>query len=361
MLKVGLVVPQSSFLPKVSREFRDAFRAGLASTSSHVDVVLQVGGFLNRERDVANMLHKLVLEDDVDVIVTPLNPNSLSALRSIVDAEQIPLVVCSMGENLLPVEAESEYIHINSFDMWTSGWLLGEFGIRQFGPRSIMACAFQDGAYGFFAAVEKGAVSAGGQVVNSIVSRRWKNRDDAFVDIAKLEAEQADVLFACYSGADAIEFYEVATRTKGVSQTPVLSLPFGLEADVLGELADFETPISTISTIPGANPHSSPYTLIAFETGGLIGAADALMEAEGINLNDALEKCRITGPRGTIGLCHTGIQQPGVRYYLNTVKQSGAAMTMEKEIAVPSDCLRDRENGRSPKDFRGWINPYLLA
>lgn len=370
MVKIGLVVPQSNFLPRISRQFRDAFKSGLADANADPDISLQVGGFMNRGREIARLFHQMVLEDEVDLIVMPMNPVNLFHLQGMMTSEEVPVIACSMGENVLPADAENKFLRLNSFDLWTSGWLLGHEGVSRYGPRVTMACSYQDGAYGFFAAVASGVAAAGGEIVNSLVSRRRQDDANPYVDTDKLLEVNTDLIFACYSASDAAEFIATVRTTDRLADIPILSMPFGVQDSVLAKAREHASGVVTVSTLPTTTPQTTniylrdPYSLVAYEAGGIAGMAINASNQHSAPLLESLDAIRFESPRGRIGLTDTDLRpQPGIAHYLQTVEfknlepQLTTLAALDVSPASTDDCALQRLSD----DFRGWTNPYLLA
>ena len=356
MTNVGLIVPQSRFLPKLSREYREAFKAGLEPMSDEINLSLHVGGQLNSEAGLAKLIQTTILENDVDLIVCPLNPTSIYGLENLITSEEVPLIATTAGENLLPEPAESDFLFLNSFDLWNCGWRMGYEGTKRSGTRALLACSFQDGAYGYLAAVDMGIRAAGGEIVNSLVSRRRHDGSQPFIDIEKMTEAEVDVIYAFYSGDDAAEFLSEVQAHPELRNCAIYCNPFGFEHSSTAELS-----LHTVTTVPDAPNHPLPYNLLAEETAALICHTIEIAAHNNCGLREALTTARVSSIRGNIGLTQNShTSQPGLGQYL--VSKSKSQSTLSYELL--DECKEGFDAAfelRESEDFRGWINPYLIA
>jgi ABC-type branched-subunit amino acid transport system substrate-binding protein len=380
MYKMGLIAPQSNFLPQLSRNFRDSLKLGLGKALDNIELCVQAGGYMSRERDISSAIQKLIIEDDVELIILALNPASLIDLNNLIESEGVPVIVCTLGENLIPSNAVNKFTHFNSFHLWQCGWMLGFEAVKRFGSRVTLACSFKDGGYGISAAVDLGTVSAGGVLVNNLVSRRRVQDDKPFIEVNKLTEVETDVIVANYSGQEAVEFINNVKSTSALESVPLMSLPMGVEQEILQAVGNDGTGVMSISTWDRSAEISEPYlladsiavkqppnfySLLAYESGMLIAAALVISESQTLSLNDALHTCQINGPRGETELFSANpTPDSRLEFTLSSTQQGTETVANNnclERLESPDSCYQQMQQLSQSEHYTGWINPYLIA
>ncbi|HFD12779.1 MAG TPA: hypothetical protein ENJ32_09985 [Crenotrichaceae bacterium] len=380
MLKLGVITPRSDCFPRLSRNFLDSVKQGLGTALNNIDLHVQAGNTMSRERDVCSAIQQLILEQEVELIVLPLNPASLIDLSRLIRDEGVPVVVCTLGENLIPNSAENELTFINSFHLWQCGWMLGYQAVKRFGRRVTLACSFNDGGYGISAAVDFGVDSAGGRLVNTLVSRRRVQEDRPFVDLGKLIEVETDVIVVNYSGQEAVEFFQTVGNCPDLNLIPLMSFPFGVEPDVMQKVGGMTKDVMSISTwdktahsaqsylgacASAMKQRPNPYSLIAYESGMLIAEALSVSETEGVAFNNALRCCRMNGPRGgTSFLPNNPVAESRLEFTLSCTQQGTETDSYnhsQEHLQLPAICYQQMNELSQSEEYPGWINPYLIV
>jgi hypothetical protein len=116
-IKVGLLLPYSGVYASLGQDIDDAFALGLETFGADSGATFEIV----REDDEVKppvglaKTKKLILQDEVDVMVGVVSSGVLGAIRDTVDGAGVPLIVANAGNDEATGEACSPYITRISF------------------------------------------------------------------------------------------------------------------------------------------------------------------------------------------------------------------------------------------------------
>ncbi|MCZ7676336.1 MAG: ABC transporter substrate-binding protein [Roseovarius sp.] len=203
--KVGLLLPYSGTYAALGNEITDGFNLALelAGRSGEFDIVREdtevkppVG--LAKAR-------KLVLEDEVDVIVGIVSSGVLGAVRDFIDGAQVPLIVANAGNDNATGDACSAYITRVSFSNGQVNRPMGTWLAGQ-GVKKVYTLA-PDYAAGrqMIEAFTETYTAAGGEIVGGEYTP-FGQTSDFGPYLANAKASGADAIYTFYAGGEAISF-----------------------------------------------------------------------------------------------------------------------------------------------------------
>ena len=141
-IKVGLLLPYSGVYAALGQDIDDAFALGLetfgADSGSTFDIV--------REDDEVKppvglaKTKKLILQDEVDVMVGVVSSGVLGAIRDTVDGAGVPLIVANAGNDEATGEACSPFITRISFSNSQINRPMGKWMVDQ-GVKKVFTIA----------------------------------------------------------------------------------------------------------------------------------------------------------------------------------------------------------------------------
>jgi len=356
--KVGLLLPKSGVYAALGDEIDQGFVLALeeAGMSDEIEIVREdtevkppVG--LAKAR-------KLVLQDEVDVIVGVVSSAVLGAMRDFVDGAEVPLIVANAG-NVAATGADcSPYIVRVSFSNAQINRPMGTWMAEQ-GVEKVYTLA-PDYAAGrqMIEAFTASFTAAGGEVVGSAFTPFGKTQDFGPY-LAKARAASPDAVYVFYAGGEAISFVKQYDSFGLKENIPLygsgfLTSPLYVEAQgsaatgVFGALhyvPTLDTPeneafVETFRAKHERQP--SEYAVQGYD------AARVLLEAIGSGAEDrrslaeALPKGSYTGPRGPLEIDPATNNVVQNIYVYETVAE-GEGLTQRIVASVPA--VRDEANG----------------
>ena len=384
-MKIGFLLPSSAFLPTVGKDLVAYFKKGLQDAGMwNFEVVKEVGGYNSAEQLVCDKMNSLLLKDDVDIIFAPLNVGLYRKVESIFESKKIPLITNWLGEDLLFERDIYPSIYTHGLDQWQSAWMAGYYGCKTYGPKCASISSIHDGGYGISLAANIGAETAGGKFTFTGVTHR-NSRDEDPSEILKMAfSEEVDFTLGMHSSKEAISFLNSYCELGHKTDTLLANLAM-VEDDVLAQVGDKALGIQLTSnwnrdddaneknmalrTWAKENGGNEPnaYALLAYESGLMV--ATAAIEVDGKLENnrqaylDALRHVSVEGSRGTVSF-HKGLEEPKPKEYLLEVskREDGSLYKrMVKELEIPDEYYKQRDQARKNLDKQGWLNPYLIA
>ncbi len=204
-LKVGLLLPYSSVYAALGNEIDAGF--ALAIEQSGIGDSLTI---VREDTEVKPPVglakaRKLVLEDEVDVIVGIVSSGVLGAVRDFVDSSGIPLIVANAGNNDATGSRCSKYVIRVSFSNAQINRPMGAW-LYENGVRTVYTLA-PDYAAGhqMIEAFSEAFTAAGGEIVGGDYTPFRKTQDFGPY-LTKAKAASPDAIYVFYAGGEAISF-----------------------------------------------------------------------------------------------------------------------------------------------------------
>ena len=316
--KVGVLLPYSGTYAALGNEITLGFEMALeeAGRSSEFTIVTEdtevkppVG--LAKAR-------KLVLEDEVDVIVGVVSSGVLGALRDFIDGAGVPLIVANAGNNVATGEACSPYITRVSFSNGQVTRPMGEWLAAQ-GVSSVYTMA-PDYAAGhqMIEGFSQAFTGAGGKIAGGEYTPFGQTRDfGPYLTNAK--ASGAEAVFVFYAGGEAISFVKQYGSFGLAPEIPLygagfLTSPLYVEAEgdaAIGVTASLhyvptldnpvnEAFVEKFQAAHGRMP--SEYAVQGHDAALALMAALDTGAREGAELANALRHVSFDSPRGPLSI-----------------------------------------------------------
>ena len=335
----------------------------------------------NAEKDkVKNGVQRLIVKDQVDVIVCPLNTALADIVGEVHRSDEIPLIMLTMGEDLLLDADLDPYLFSNSFNAWQSTWLMGYWAAENIGKTACTLASIHDGGYNFGFAFALGYEAAEGSVLQIDVTHRESRTEDPRACIENIFLNNPEFIFGYYSGKESVSFLNAYRELEVSKNTPLLGLPFIVDESLLDELGEKALGIKTMSSWSGQGEKSESFiknftgktdkvthahALLAYEAGQII--AEAVYSFDGAafspsKLRDALAVAECEGPRGALKF--NDKNEIETKDYLREVvmNEDGKLVNKVIETITPPDLYFEQlVLAKKNLEKQGWLNPYLCA
>lgn len=318
-LKVGVLVPTGGEVPAA----RSSFLAGVRLQLEHVrpqlrsslaveEVALGFGG----ARQAAE---RLLERDRADVVVAGITAPVARGLAPLFEAHRTPLLLANVGAHVVPRNARSAQVLHFGLDYWQSSFAFGAWAATHLGRRAVVAAPLADSGYDTIHGFRRGLESAGGRVVDILISHHHDG-DPGLPDLlATAAAARPDFVYGLYSGRRAEEFLTAYRGSVALRSVPLAAGGLMVEESLGRRLAPQAAGVK--NALPWARGLQGPanasfrsayrartgrlpdvFALLGFEAALLAttGAARAANSAP--DLLDALAGLRVTAPRGTLAV-----------------------------------------------------------
>jgi branched-chain amino acid transport system substrate-binding protein len=314
--KVGLLLPYAGVYAALGKEIDEGFMLALEEAGMAKDIAV------SREDSEAKppvglaKARKLVLEDQVDVIVGIVSSGVLAAIRDFVDSSKVPLIVANAGNDEATGENCSKYIVRVSFSNAQVNRPMGKWMYDK-GIRKVYTLA-PDYAAGrqMIEAFSKAFTAAGGEIVGSDYTPFQKTQDFG-PHLTKAKAAGPQAIFTFYAGSEAISFVkqygalgmkkDVPLYGSGFLTSPLYVNAEGSAAEgaitSLHYVPTIDTPenkafVKTFKEKTGRVP--SEYAVQGYDAGRALAEAIKGGASDRASLAGALPKVSYTGPRGPL-------------------------------------------------------------
>ena len=314
--KIGLMLPYSGVYAALGKEIDEGFMLALEEAGIAKDMTV------SREDSEAKppvglaKARKLVLEDQVDIIVGIVSSGVLAAVRDFIDSSKVPLIVANAGNDEATGENCSKYIVRVSFSNAQVNRPMGKWMYDK-GIRKVYTLA-PDYAAGhqMIEAFSKAFTAAGGEVVGSDYTPFQKTQDFGPY-LTKAKSANAQALFTFYAGSEAISFVKQYGSLGIKKDVPLygsgfLTSPLYVNAE--GPAA--EGVITSLHYVPtiGTDENKtfvktfkekttrlpSEYAVQGYDAGRALAEAIKGGAGDRASLAAALPKVSYTGPRGPL-------------------------------------------------------------
>lgn len=302
---------------------------------------------------------KLVLEDEVDVLVGIVSSGVLGAVRDFVDSSQVPLIVSNAGNDEATGASCSAWITRVSFSNGQVARPMGKWLFDQ-GVKTVYALA-PDYAAGrqFIEAFSTEFKAAGGEIVGEAFTPFGQTQDfGPYLTTAK--AANPDAVYVFYAGGEAINFVKQYDSFGMKADVPLYGTGFltsqlYLEAEgpaavgvvtSLHYVPTLDTPENKAfveafkKVADGRLP--SEYAVQGYDTGRTLVEAVKAGATDRASINEAVKKVSYTGPRGPLQIDPKTNNIVQNVYIYDIVQQDGK---LTQKLLHTVEAVRDEPNG----------------
>ena len=375
---VGILLPLSNAHPGISKDFMDGFNSLLAQKqlTGTVTIKKENVGFGGQEKDVYAKAEKLLVSDDVNILVAYVDEKVTAMLYSLIQSTGKLLIVVNPGANHpLNWIAQPTVIHLTLQHAFLC-WLTGSLAANNPTKAAAYASSFYDCGYLHSADMVKHYMSSGGGILHNYINNQAY--DDNF-DINQLTDflsfnPACENILCVYDEKPASLFYERLNNHKAevplhLYVSPMMMTEKALEKS--GERFNFsidgylpwQPGMDSAANQNFINTCTRPatiFSLLGWETAMIIDEIEKHCKndlQEGELIIEHLKRSAITGPRGEMKLDAETLYYtaPAGRFRLepgSTVSSVEWKNDLEKEwkafTAIPIEGT-----------VTGWTNTYL--
>ncbi|OCX65615.1 ABC transporter [Thioclava sp. SK-1] len=319
-VKVGLLLPFSGVYASLGNDIEAGFRLGLEEFGADSGATFEV---ISEDTEVKPPValakaKKLILQDQVDVMAGIVSSGVLGALRDVVHAAEVPLIVANAGNDDATGKACSPWITRLSFSNQQVNRPMGSW-LHEQGVQKVFTLA-PDYAAGhqMIDGFVQGFTDAGGEIVGQEYTPFRKTQDFGPY-LAKAKASGADAVYVFYAGGEAISFVKQYDSFGLKADLPLygagfLTSPLYVNAEgpaAVGIVAALHyVPtidsdvnrafVSAFEEKTGRIP--SEYAVHGYDTARAVAEAVKAGAMDRASLGNALRQVSFEGPRGQLSI-----------------------------------------------------------
>ncbi|MFQ5622011.1 MAG: ABC transporter substrate-binding protein [Paracoccaceae bacterium] len=357
-IKVGLLLPYVGVYAALGNEIDAGFMLALEESGMAGDIeVVREDTEVKPPVGLAKA-RKLVLEDEVDVIVGIVSSGVLGAVRDFVDGSKVPLIVANAGNVDATGKRCSKYVVRVSFSNAQINRPMGKWmydnGVRKvytLGPDYAAGHQMID-------AFSEAFKAAGGEIVGSDFTPFRKTKDFGPY-LTKASAANPDAIFVFYAGGEAISFVKQYASLGIKDNVPLygsgfLTSPLYVNAEgpaaegivtSLHYVPTLDTPenkafVAAFQEATGKVP--SEFAAQGYDSGRVLVEAMKAGATDRASIAAALAKVNYTGPRGPLQIDPATNNVVQNIYVFETVAGEGG---LTQKVIGKIDNVTDAPNG----------------
>ncbi|MEO6251877.1 MAG: ABC transporter substrate-binding protein [Ferruginibacter sp.] len=379
-MNVGILYPRSKAHPGITQDFMDGIKAFAELQQNGITFTSDSIGYGGSEKEVYEKAEKLLLIEDVDVLVAFIGEKVLEILHPLMQSSGKLLLVVHPGANYpnrwIP---QPNIIQLTLQDAFLC-WLCGQDAGKEVGGEGVIASTFYDCGYLHLATMVKGYTDSGGTIVFNYVNNQAYNDSFHIDEMANFLSDKSapQNVLAIFDELPASLFYNKLNGIEGAGKLSLHASPMMLQPAALGNLGSgFKFPVSGYTPwLPDAAAGTSKdfcdafrmkskrdpglFSLLGWETGMILKQISDTISSrfdDGAGIAGALQKITFNGPRGELQL------HPATNYFTSSfvrchVPHNTGQMTTALQ-AFPGDAWAAYIELPTDGSDSGWTNTYL--
>jgi branched-chain amino acid transport system substrate-binding protein len=377
-MKIGILFPLSNTYPGMGLDFMDGLNTFLKykQHTGNVTFLKEGIGFGAIEKDVCMKAEKLLISDDVDILIAYLDEKVLPILYPLVQATGKLMLVVNPGANY-PVNwiSQPNVIRLNLQHAFLC-WLTGALAARSGNGNAALATTYYDCGYLHSAVIVKNFLDSGGNIKYNYINSQAYNESFDIKQLTDFLSGNPDCenLLCVFDELPASLFYRLLDKFESNSPLHLFTSPMMLQQKPAGDhKAGFSFSIDGyLPWQPGLENEanqlflktctrpSTIFSLLGWETAMLL---DEIIQqqkgdfANGDKIVSNLKTRSINSPRGELKL------DPETQYYIApAIRYSLKAGSLIPETSVVADLENEWRLFTSEPTtgaVTGWMNTYL--
>jgi branched-chain amino acid transport system substrate-binding protein len=377
-MKVGVLYPRSKVYPDITTDFTNGLKSYLKKEQLHesIHLTLEGIGFGGAEKEVYEKVEKLMVIDEVDVVVAYIDEKVIGILQPLLQSTGKLLLVVGSGANYPESwTAQPTVLRLTLQDAFLC-YLSGKLALQQKDQTALVATSFYECGYLHLAMMVNGFNSGGGQVVYNYVNKQ-QGEEPFQIDelLAYLNSGNATTNLLCVLGSTtASSFYQQLNERDDADKLHLFVSPMMLEPAATeklnGSAVSIEGYLPWMATAGDSSnlvfkeayhtqtkKEASLFSLLGWETGMVLKQVFTCGEEkyqDGASIPPLLHGVSMDGPRGEIKL------DPATHYFTAPFFKYSSQKNNTEPVAFSAAAAWE-EYTQQPTGgvHSGWTNTYL--
>uniref|UniRef100_UPI004049345A ABC transporter substrate-binding protein n=1 Tax=Flavobacterium sp. TaxID=239 RepID=UPI004049345A len=320
MLKIGILLPRSTFYQTINFDLISGLKAGLNQIERNdITVVSENIGFGTDKQQCYRSAEKLILDENVSIVLAYIGHRTAELLRPLFLAANKMLVVLDAGANMPNEYPKCPNILYHSLHNALGAWLAARKATQDGFNKAGMVTGYYDGGYLQTYSIAKGFEQYKGLITFNHATGYVKNDFTMQPLINHLNTNKDSALLTLFSGDFVQWFFQEIKSHFPNKQVPIYATPFGLEETMLAQalfpgahvqgVVAWSTEIDTthnklfIEKMEANGRKPNLFALLGWESATIAATLIDWMRKHTNNSSDVmsnLENFEFESPRGTI-------------------------------------------------------------
>ncbi len=376
-MKIGILFPLSNAHPGIGPDFMDGLNSYFKykQLSDTVTFLKEGVGFGGEEKDVYKKAEKLLISDDVDILIAYIDEKIISILYPLVQATGKLLLIVNPGANYpLNWIAQPTVIRLNLQHAFLCS-LTGALAAKSGNGHAALATTYYDCGYLHSAAMVNNFLQSGGEVKYNYVNSQVYNESFEITDLLNFLANdsQCKNLLCVFDKLPAALFLKCLDSYKVKDQLHLFASPMmlqhvmentgpGFSFFVEGYLSWYKElkNEANVQFQKNCTRTTGMFSLLGWETGMVIDEALKHCKADTMNGESIVEHLKQTtlhSPRGNM------ILDNETQFYLApvtrfSIKPGAVKPEITDNIEIENE-WRSFTSKLTEGAVTGWTNTYL--
>lgn len=381
-MNAGILLPRSNAHPEAGLDFMDGLRAFLKQQElkNQVQFFSEHAGYGAVEKEVYEKVEKLLIIDDVDILLAYIDEKMIPVLAPLLNASGKLMIVINPGANYsLDRVLYPNIIHLTLQHAFLC-WLTGAWAGKGIDKNALMATTFYDCGYLHTTAMVKNFAKQGGNITFNYVNNQLYNESFHINELTNFLRGNKEThnLLCVFDDLPASLFYNRLYQFEEAGRLHLFVSPMMLEPKALEEMhtgypfavrgylpwmasAENEENRNFIKAYGQHTKRSASFfSLLGWETGMILEQIlrhCKMYYTDGTAIVQTLSKIKMNSPRGLLQL------DVATHYFLAPVCR---CFIKQKSVIVETECVANYEdewrafvNETTTGVVSGWTNTYL--
>lgn len=368
--KIGLLLPRSTEFPSMSFDLLDGFRLHAKTIGLDFQVFTENTGFGEDPEQTHARAEKLVIQDDVDFIISYSTSLNAEALYSFAETTNKPFLFVDPGMEIFEAPPHRLCRHLTLQGL-TACRLIAEQAMQK-SKNVIAASSFLDGGYRSSWVFHETVQRYGGEIKSHFVSH-YKDAEFTVAPLVEMIRNSgAELILASFSSyLDGLLMKGLREAGEEALRLPFYCAPFMADEQILPAIpfpgGEFHTVVPWSLTLPNEanrlftktvkqekNKNANLFHLLGWEAAA---AAQRIIE-NGIS---GLDDWSFNGPRGEVHFdkeTHSAFA-PLYSGHIGKGSQGECSLVIEQQENVSAELHRAVHFARPEGQYSRWKNNFL--
>ena len=381
MKKIGLLLPKSTYYTSIGFDLFEGVKSGLKQINlEDIKIITENIGFGADKQQTYRSAEKLLLDENVDLVVAYIGHRTAQLLRPLFLAASKILIVLDAGANMPQEWTLCPNIIYHSLHNSLGAWLTAKLAVNQGYKTGGMVTGYYDGGYLQTYSISKSFEESGGKI--SFNHATGYKAEDFSLEPLRNHINQypESALLTLFSGDYVQWYFKGIKELFGDENLPIFLPPFGFEetmlkgaiypSDNIRGIASWSKEMDSIenklfvNTIQTAGKTPNLFSLLGWESATIIEKILTLSEEKSNNVQqiiNELHKVKFNSPRGLITFHSKSNHSIAPLYEARIVSDNNGNCNLKiiAEITNMADHFEELFNQPLGEVNSAWYNSYV--
>lgn len=383
MLQLGILMPRSTLYPSLGLDILSGLKQHLQQLNIFNDVIIVTDniGFGVNEPEIYTKAEKMILVDDVDVVIVIADIRITEMLHPLFAASNKIMLVVNMGANFPDSWQPDSTTITHSLNFCFHAWLTGALAANTENKNAANVLSYYDAGYRqCYCMLNSNQTNGGVPAFNHITHLKIDEFTLQPLKQFLQENIETKTLLCQFAAEQAEKFYEEIESLQKEFQLDLFLSPMMFEESMINKISNKINIQSAHGYIPWHSTLSNKenilfnetiktalkkeanyFTLLGWETGLIISAIYKLHKLDNNNAEEIIKnltQIKFDSPRGFFKIDEASHHSYGSAYLASYKNSFDISLKNEKEN-IEAAWAKFKAETNIDADGSGWKNTYL--